>query len=159
MAIILTFSKLHSLSNQLHNQNKSIVLVTGVFDLLHQAHRDFLFRAKKTGDVLMVGLERDERVRILKGPNRPHDPLDVRLQKVATHQAVDYVFALPQAFHTSTDYENLIALILPAVYAVSSHSPHLDKKLQITQRYGGRLQIVKQHDKQISTTQLLKQEK
>src|SRR3990172_12032671 len=55
---------------------KKIVLVTGVFDLLHDEHRNFLKVAKKAGDFLIVGLESDTRVRALKGVGRPvHDQL------------------------------------------------------------------------------------
>ena len=51
---------------------KKIVLATGCFDILHPAHLEFLALAKEQGDVLIVGLETDARVRQLKGKDRPN---------------------------------------------------------------------------------------
>ena len=48
-----------------------IVLVGGCFDILHLGHVVFLEKAKKEGDVLVVLLESDEKVRFLKGKGRP----------------------------------------------------------------------------------------
>ena len=47
-----------------------IVLVNGVFDLLHEGHKAFLGAASEFG-TLIVGLNTDASVRALKGPSRP----------------------------------------------------------------------------------------
>lgn len=43
---------------------RRIILVTGCFDILHSVHLRFLKKARQNGDILVVGLESDERVRI-----------------------------------------------------------------------------------------------
>ena len=48
-----------------------LVVVTGVFDLLHVGHLRFLQAARALGSRLVVGVESDERVRRWKGPDRP----------------------------------------------------------------------------------------
>ena len=58
------------------------ILVTGVFDLLHQEHINFLTKAKAVGDILVVGLETDTRVKQLKGFNRPINSTKDRLQNL-----------------------------------------------------------------------------
>ena len=40
---------------------KRIVLATGVFDLFHEEHGNYLHKAKQAGDVLVVTIESDAR--------------------------------------------------------------------------------------------------
>lgn len=103
----------------------------------------------------MVGLETDKRVRKLKGQDRPKHPLSLRLKHVADHPAVDYVFALPSEFDHPAHHEQLIAAVKPTCFATSQHSPNIDKKQALVEKYGGKLSVVMQQDKTISTTQLL----
>ena len=46
--------------------NKTIVYVDGVFDLFHYGHIEFLLKAKKLGDILMVGVVSDKDVESYK---------------------------------------------------------------------------------------------
>jgi D-sedoheptulose 7-phosphate isomerase len=48
-----------------------IVFTNGCFDILHPGHVDLLERARKLGSKLIVGLNSDESVRKIKGPERP----------------------------------------------------------------------------------------
>lgn len=50
---------------------KKVVFANGVFDLLHPGHIALLSFAKSIGDKLIVGLNSDQSVRMLKGPLRP----------------------------------------------------------------------------------------
>ncbi|HEX5570412.1 MAG TPA: adenylyltransferase/cytidyltransferase family protein, partial [Ktedonobacterales bacterium] len=65
------------------------VVVTGVFDLLHIGHLRFLEAARRLGDRLVVGVESDERVRRWKGPNRPIQTEDDRLDLLRALRVVD----------------------------------------------------------------------
>jgi D-beta-D-heptose 7-phosphate kinase/D-beta-D-heptose 1-phosphate adenosyltransferase len=51
--------------------NKILVVTNGCFDLLHPGHVLYLEEARNLGDGLLVGLNSDESVRRLKGPDRP----------------------------------------------------------------------------------------
>jgi D-beta-D-heptose 7-phosphate kinase/D-beta-D-heptose 1-phosphate adenosyltransferase len=87
-----------------------VVFTNGVFDILHAGHVKYLEFAKKQGDLLVVGVNADESVKRLKGPTRPVNPLQDRLDVLAALQSVDYVIA----FEEDTP-KNLIDAILPDV--------------------------------------------
>lgn len=138
-------------NSALTNQNK-LVFATGVFDLLHREHINFLSKAKLSGDLLIVGLESDARVRLLKGPNRPINPISKRLKAIKQTGLVNHAFALPDQFSKPNDHFNLVSQLKPSILAVSSHSQHLDKKQAIMSRIGGLVKVVHTHNPQISTT-------
>jgi rfaE bifunctional protein nucleotidyltransferase chain/domain len=52
-------------------QNKKTVFTNGCFDILHLGHIDYLSKARKLGDILIVGLNTDASVSALKGSHRP----------------------------------------------------------------------------------------
>jgi len=135
---------------------KITVLATGVFDLLHEEHKNFLQKAKEVGDVLIVGIESDVRVRKLKGEGRPMQPQEIRLQQVQSLHYVDEAFLLPEEFGEQTAQEMLLEKIKPDILAVSSHSPYQEKKKKLIEKYGGRLVVVHQHNPDISTTSILR---
>jgi D-beta-D-heptose 7-phosphate kinase/D-beta-D-heptose 1-phosphate adenosyltransferase len=70
---------------------KRIVFTNGCFDLLHVGHVRALEAARRLGDVLVVGVNRDARVRELKGVGRPVTPERQRAEMVAALECVDYV--------------------------------------------------------------------
>ncbi len=74
---------------------KRIVLTNGCFDLLHVGHARLLAACKEWGDVLVVGVNADESVALLKGPPRPFVPAADRAELVAALDAVDYVTVFP----------------------------------------------------------------
>ncbi len=150
---ILDYYELHTFkANLLYG--KKIVLVTGVFDLLHCGHTQFLQKSKQYGDILLVGLESDERVRKLKGDDRPVEPVEARLKDIGKLEYVDFAFALPPNFDR-IEREHFMALLRPDVLAVSSHSLHQDNKRALIEKYGGRLEIVMEQDKHYSTTKTI----
>src|SRR3990167_9728836 len=95
MAEILSVGRIAAFSKDLKKQGKVVVLAGGCFDILHPGHVIFLEKAKKTGDILVVLLESDQKVKELKGINRPvHTQID-RAQVLFALRAVDYVVMLP----------------------------------------------------------------
>src|SRR3989338_5246877 len=71
-------------------RGKKVVLTNGVFDLLHVGHVAYLEKAKSFGDVLVVAVNGDASVRVLKGPTRPVNPAKARAQVLAGLRAVDH---------------------------------------------------------------------
>ena len=136
-------------------QGQTIVLVTGVFDLLHQEHQIFLTKAKQAGDYLVVAVESDARVRAIKGADRPINTADHRVAAIEALQVADAVFVLPTDFDRPEVRQQLLLELQPDVLAVSSHTAHLDVKRKMMAAIGGQVKIVHQHNPAISTTILL----
>lgn len=72
-------------------QGRKIVFTNGCFDILHKGHVAYLQRAKQLGDILVLGLNSDRSVRILKGPQRPLNNEEDRAFVLAGLEAIDYV--------------------------------------------------------------------
>lgn len=70
---------------------KKIVFTNGCFDLIHRGHVSYLEQARALGDLLVVALNADGSVKRLKGPSRPINALEDRLQVMASLECVDYV--------------------------------------------------------------------
>lgn len=134
--------------------NKTI-LVTGVFDLLHEEHIAFLVSAKALGERLVVGIESDLRVRKLKGEGRPIQTEQVRKNAIEKLGFVDETMILPIRFETDADHLRLLQLVKPAILAVSSHTPHLAVKRRLMKQVGGKVVVVRQQNVNVSTTKIL----
>jgi D-beta-D-heptose 7-phosphate kinase/D-beta-D-heptose 1-phosphate adenosyltransferase len=130
-------------------------LATGVFDLLHREHRNFLSKARQAGDCLLVGIETDQRVKNLKGHDRPIQDQSTRVKNVANLDIADGVFLLPEKFYKYQDHLQLIKLIRPNILAVSQNSPNLVQKQKIMKQIGGEVRVVYQHNPRVSTTQII----
>jgi rfaE bifunctional protein nucleotidyltransferase chain/domain len=70
---------------------KRVVLANGCFDLLHVGHIRYIQSAKAEGDFLMVAVNGDGSVEILKGPGRPLLNEAERAELVAALESVDLV--------------------------------------------------------------------
>ena len=96
--------------HRLKAQGKKLVFTNGCFDLLHVGHIFYLKEAKKLGDFLVVGVNSDESVRRLKGPERPINTVEDRMLVLASLDFVDYVVE----FHEDTPAD-LIRKVVPDV--------------------------------------------
>jgi rfaE bifunctional protein nucleotidyltransferase chain/domain len=73
-----------------------VVFTNGVFDLLHPGHVDVLTAARSRGDALIVGINTDQSVARLKGPDRPVRNQAERSYVLAALEAVDLVVLFEQ---------------------------------------------------------------
>ena len=108
---VLTDVGLAAFVQKARARGRKIVFTNGVFDILHRGHTDYLAEAAALGDVLVVGLNDDDSVRRLKGPERPINALDERAALLAALGCVDAV--VPFAEDTP---ERLIRIARPDVY-------------------------------------------
>ena len=152
---IVKFANLSSLVKKIKHRKKTIVLVGGCFDIFHIGHLRFLTSAKKTADCLLVALEADEKVKDLKGPNRPIHSQKERAEILAALSDVDYVLRLPK-FSNDKDYFNLVNTVRPEIVAVTKNDPAIRKKREQLKKIGGQLKIVTPRISTYSTSQLAK---
>jgi D-beta-D-heptose 7-phosphate kinase/D-beta-D-heptose 1-phosphate adenosyltransferase len=92
------------------SQKETIVFTNGCFDIIHHGHIDSLIKSAKMGTRLIVGLNSDESVQLLKGKGRPILNVKSRAAVLAAFSFVDAVII----FHEETPAK-LIAQILPDV--------------------------------------------
>jgi len=76
---------------QWRKDGRRIVFTNGCFDVLHVGHVNYLRFAKQKGDVLIVGVNDDASVKRLKGPTRPVNPIEDRMEMLAALDMVDAV--------------------------------------------------------------------
>src|SRR5262249_13984639 len=101
---------LHKELEERRRLGQRVVFTNGCFDLLHAGHVQYLQEARAQGDLLVVGLNSDAGVRLLKGAARPVHDEQARACVLAGLQAVDYV----TVFGEPTPME-LIRLVRPDV--------------------------------------------
>lgn len=90
MRKIIPLSKIGTLVHRLRSRGKKIVFTNGTFDLLHLGHVRYLEKAKRLGDVLVVGVNTDRSVKSYKGPGRPINPERDRIEVLTALGCVDY---------------------------------------------------------------------
>ena len=88
---IRALSSLKKESEELKAQGKRIVFTNGCFDLLHPGHMRYLYAARQMGDYLVVAVNTDRSVKIIKGANRPIQSQDERAELLAALSFVDAV--------------------------------------------------------------------
>lgn len=92
---ISDYKKLGKLIEHCKGLGLRIVLTQGTYDMVHIGHARYFEAAKKHGDILVVGVDSDEKVRARKGPERPVVPESERLEMVAHLRPVDIVVLKP----------------------------------------------------------------
>ncbi|MGD0015981.1 MAG: adenylyltransferase/cytidyltransferase family protein [Verrucomicrobiia bacterium] len=110
-AKVLTLAQATRWAAAAHRHGRRIVATNGCFDLLHYGHVNYLQRARKLGDLLVVGLNSDASVRQLKGSGRPLVRQQHRAAVLAALGCVDAVviFNEPRA-------DRFLAAVRPDIY-------------------------------------------
>lgn len=121
------------------NADKKIVFTNGCFDILHVGHKRYLQQAATLGDILVVGVNSDESVRRLKGPERPVNNEQDRAEMLCALGFIDYVVI----FGEDTPYE-LIKKIQPDVLVKGGdYKPEEVVGKDIVEARGGKLELIK----------------
>ncbi len=108
-----------------------IVLTSGTFDLFHIGHAQYLEKAKELGDILVIGVDSDAKVKKRKGPDRPVVPEDERVL-ILSHVRHADVITLKGVDDPSN---HLIKLIEPDILVVSKSTKHKDGEVDEKAQY------------------------
>ena len=133
---IISMSRLTDWRDAMRHQNKRVVVTNGCFDILHIGHVRNLQEARRRGDVLLVGVNADETVRQLKGPDRPINSLEHRMEMLAALACVDFVCSF-----TELRASRFLALTQPTVYVKGAHG-FCDEEKQIVENSGGKTLLI-----------------
>ena len=151
----LSVHKAIKISEKLRGQGKKIVLVGGVFDILHIGHVKFLEKAKQQGDILFVLLESDASVRKLKGENRPINSQKNRAVVLSSLSPIDYIVLLPN-IKTNKQYDTIVGQIRPSIIATTAKDSNILHKNRQAKQIKGKVVCVLQRISDQSTTRLAK---
>ncbi len=88
------------------NKNKKIVFTNGCFDIMHIGHLKLLEFCKKNGDIVIVGLNSDNSIKLLKGEKRPINIENDRIEFLSILNFIDHIVV----FEDETPYELLSQL-------------------------------------------------
>ena len=134
----------------------ALVVVTGVFDLLHIGHLRFLEAAHLLGPRLLVGLESDERVRRWKGPERPIQTQEDRADLLNALRIVDGVFVIEGERIDPEFYVDLLRPLVARYLAVTADDPFLAEKRDSMARIGIDVRVVTPRIENYSTSRLIR---
>ncbi|MDW8242111.1 MAG: D-glycero-beta-D-manno-heptose 1-phosphate adenylyltransferase [Thermogemmata sp.] len=138
---IMTLDALLPILQQRRMRGERIAFTNGCFDILHAGHVRYLAEARQQADCLVVGLNDDASVRLLKGAGRPLNPVHARVTVLAAIQSVDYIVI----FDEPTPMK-LIQQIKPDVL-VKGGDYRKDEIVgaDYVESYGGRIHIANYH--------------
>lgn len=104
------FESFSPLLDSWKGSNNTIVFTNGCFDIIHHGHVDSLQKSAALGTRLIVGLNSDKSIQLLKGADRPVFDEESRAIILAAFECVDAVIL----FDKETPAE-IIAKIIPDV--------------------------------------------
>ncbi len=105
-----SLEQLRRIRYELREAGKKVVFTNGVFDLLHRGHVEYLEKARALGDVLMVGLNSDSSVKLVKGSGRPLVNQEDRAMVLAGLSSVNYI-----CFFDEETPHAIISALLPDI--------------------------------------------
>ena len=125
--------------DRLRAAGKKVVFTNGCFDILHAGHVRYLNAARELGDHLIVGLNSDASVKMLKGESRPVNPQCDRAEVLSGLRAVDDVVIFDER-----TAEAVIAEVKPNVYVKGGdYDLSTLPEAKVVQSYGGRVEFIK----------------
>ncbi|MGZ5432377.1 MAG: adenylyltransferase/cytidyltransferase family protein [Thermoanaerobaculia bacterium] len=149
-APILTESQLLDALVTERAQGRTIAFANGCFDVLHVGHIRYLQDAARVADVLVVGVNGDDSVRVLKGEGRPMMPQDERAEIIAAIRGVAYVTIFDE-----TSPARLLQTLKPDFQCKGTdYTADSVPEAEIVRSYGGKVVIVGD-PKDHSTTEIL----
>lgn len=135
--ILKNYDDLRPIIEEYRRQQKKIVLTQGSFDMIHIGHARYLQKAKDHGDILIVGVDSDEKIRARKGPDRPVVPQDERLEMLTHLKSVDHVVLKEM---TNEKWE-LIKLIRPDVL-IATAPTYTNEQLEKLKQFCGTVVVL-----------------
>ncbi|MCC7357721.1 adenylyltransferase/cytidyltransferase family protein [Candidatus Uhrbacteria bacterium] len=128
---------LHKIVSDFKKQGSKIVLTQGSYDLVHIGHARYLEAAKKYGDILIVGIDNDKKIKTRKGPERPIVPEKERLEMILHLRPVDFAILKKQ-----TDPKwHLIKQVQPDVL-IATKGSYSKKELSELHKYCGKIIVL-----------------
>ena len=136
--LVADYSQIQNLAEDYRQLQKKVVLTQGSFDMIHIGHCRYLEKAKTYGDILIVGIDSDEKIRERKGPDRPVVPEDERTEMLTYLKAVDHVVVKPR----QASKWQLTKLVRPDIL-IAVENTYTDKQILELEQYCGKVVVLK----------------
>ena len=134
---ILSLQKLKS-KLKLLRVKKTIAFTNGCFDILHFGHVSYLEAAKKKNRILVIGLNSDQSIRKIKGPQRPIIQQTKRAALLAALECVDFV----TIFNEETPLKTIEALKPDILIKGADWKGKEVVGSQVVKSYGGEVEYI-----------------
>jgi D-beta-D-heptose 7-phosphate kinase/D-beta-D-heptose 1-phosphate adenosyltransferase len=134
---IVRSAELPALAARYRERHQRIVFTNGCFDLLHVGHVTYLQEAASLGEILIVGVNSDDGVRRLKGPQRPVIGQADRAAMLAALQCVSHVVI----FDEDTPHALLHAIRPDVLVKGGTYRPEEVVGHEVVSSYGGRVTV------------------
>jgi D-beta-D-heptose 7-phosphate kinase/D-beta-D-heptose 1-phosphate adenosyltransferase len=135
--IFKDLSEILPLIAEWRREQKTISFTNGCFDLLHPGHLAVLNAARQSADKLVVGLNSDTSVRLLKGDSRPIQDENTRARILSALRGIDAVLI----FDDSTPLEAITAIRPDVLVKGGDYVASTVVGSEIVTGYGGRVVI------------------
>ena len=96
--------------------SKITVFTNGCYDILHRGHIELFKYCKSLGDILVVGIDTDEKVKLDKGPARPFNTLEDRIFLLESIKYIDKVLV----FNSKQELIELVRQVDPNILVKGS---------------------------------------
>ena len=150
--LIPSLAEMERTVSHLKGLGQTIVLTSGSFDLIHLGHVKYLARAKELGDVLVVGVDSDAKIKARKSPDRPMVPEAERLELLAHQRPVDYIFLKP----LDEPRWALIKAVRPDVLVLTADHSYSDADLEALTAFVGRIEVLERQSA-VTTSERIRQ--
>ncbi|HXE45149.1 MAG TPA: adenylyltransferase/cytidyltransferase family protein [Conexibacter sp.] len=149
---VTSLEELHALANHLKGIGLRVVLTSGSFDLVHLGHVKYLAKAKALGDVLVVGVDSDAKIRRRKGEDRPMVPEDERLEMLAHQRPVDVIYLKDE----DDERWGLIRAVRPDVLVLTADHSYDDAELAQLHETCGQVEVL-ERQAAVTTSERIRQ--
>ena len=122
--MVVTDDKLSEIRNR--HASERLVLTSGTFDLFHTGHLNYLEQVKKHGDIVVVLLSGDDRVKARKGSKRPIINENERARILDSLEVIDYVLIDPSKMRpdeTDPIHAEILRNLKPDFYVTDGPDP------------------------------------
>ncbi len=147
---IVSLNQLKAKIAKLRRQKKTIAFTNGCFDILHYGHVSYLEKAKKANRVLIVGVNSDDSVKMIKGPKRPIVSQKERMHVLAALASVDFVVI----FDEPTPIKLIQALKPDILIKGADWKGKTVVGEEVVKKHGGRMEFISYVPK-FSTTNII----
>lgn len=153
--IIKDYTQLEKMIEAHRTLGKKIICTIGSWDMLHIGHMRYLNRAKKEGNILVVGADSDKGIKLYKKSDlRPIIPEDERMEMLAYQDCIDYVTLVDDVNSKGAWKYKLLKVIRPDIFVAVKDS-YPDKQVKEIEQYSGKVLLLSRQAEKTSSTKII----